>query len=201
MNGLIDQIENHEAVAQSVLDDIRESIAKVRFQVKRIEHETRGLEKKLGETLEEEAKWKDRALKLEATDRARAIDCVQRLKQTRIKIDETRRQIQEHQTLGRQLTDQLRQIEAKYEEFRRKQSLLAGRESRGEALQQMAGIEPGACANNVFDRWERKVMRNEAHSECLLDAPDSLAQEFQEQEDRADLELMLEEMKKKEKGE
>ena len=145
MNAMIDQLENHEAVADSVLEDVRRAVQSVRYQIKRIQNEEQQLEKRLDSLQADHGKWKERALRTETGDREKALECVRRMKKIEDEIASTKTQIGEHSDLQRQLNDQLKHIEAKYTELKRKQSLLIGRESRAEAIHQVSLLESDGC--------------------------------------------------------
>ncbi len=196
VNGLIDQIENHEAVTDAVLDDVKRSINEMRYQVARITNERKAFEKQ-SETLEKEiVQWKARALKVEPTDRDKAIDCMSRMNDCQKEVEYLRGKILEHSNLIRQLGVELKTIETRYEELKRRQSVLLARESRATVLAKMSESKNVADATSVFERWEKKIMHNEITGEEIASSHDSLAQEFETSENRQALEAELENLKK-----
>lgn len=155
INGLIDQIEDQEAVANAALADIRDSLMKTRFQVKRIQHEQKAFEARITQLRDEEAKWKDRALRTKDENHDRALECVRRLKKTREEIASTEQQLDAHQKLELQLGEDVAKIEARFEELKRKRSLLIARESRAEAMRKVSEVQNNENLGGIFDRWEQ----------------------------------------------
>ncbi len=196
INGIIDQLENHEAVANIALNDVRESMMNAKFQVRRIQDEQRVFEHKLQALRKEESIWKERALRCEKDDRERALECVRRLTKAREEISALSQQLSDHRELERQMSVDVKKIETKFEELKRKKSLLTARESRASAMQtlnaQKNSIDPGG----VFDRWEQQILRSEVEgdlSESLsAERADAFTTEFSNEEERRALEETLE---------
>jgi len=195
MNTLIDQIENHEAVAESVLEDIRNSLLSLKYQIKRIQSEGAGFEKRIGHLLEQKAIWEDRARRLPEADQDRAIECVRRMKAASDEANKLADQRAAHEELEKQLTEQARKIEGRFNELKSKQSAFAGRQSRAEAVEKLNRFETCGLQDTVFSRWEKQILRTEAATEVCSESTDSLAREFNQAEERVELEEMLKEVK------
>lgn len=195
MNTLIDQIENHEAVAESVLEDIRSSLLSLKYQIKRIQNESAGFEKRFRQLQEQKAVWGDRARRLPESDHDRAVECVRRMKAAQAEAESVAQQRQAHEVLEKELTEQARKIEARFNELRAKQSSLAGRQSRAEAAEKIAHVDAGRSLDTVFDRWEKHILRDEASAELNIEPTDALAREFDEAEELTELEMLLTEIK------
>lgn len=191
INTLIDEIENHEAVADVALGDIREALLRAKYQIHRVQNEQRAFNEKLKELHANEARWSDRALRAKDGDREQALECVRRLKQTREDIATVNGQLTGHEELERKLAEDVRAIEKKFEELKRKRSELAARQSRAQALTAVSRHQDATEIGGVFDRWEQKVMRGEAHGEVPCEPRDTLNDKFAEQEEREELEKML----------
>ncbi|UCH28686.1 MAG: hypothetical protein JSV06_10465, partial [Myxococcales bacterium] len=76
VDGVLAQIENHEATVSSAITRVRQSAARARVQLKRVERDQRELRDTL---LEEEASlqaWRRRAK--EADDDDKALECMRR---------------------------------------------------------------------------------------------------------------------------
>ncbi|MGZ5278781.1 MAG: PspA/IM30 family protein [Pseudobdellovibrionaceae bacterium] len=196
INSMVDQIENHEAVANMALHDIREALMQAKFQIRRVQNEQASFEQRLKEMRKEEERWTERALHSQNENHERAIECVRRLKKTRDEIATLGQQLTEHGNLERQLTEDVRRIENKFEDLKRKRNLLVARESRSQALSAVADHENSIQLGSVFERWEKKVLRNEVEGESILEPADSFASEYNTQEERLGLEALLEELNK-----
>lgn len=191
INAMIDQVEDHEAVANVALSDIRDSLTRTKYQVRRIQNEQRGFEQRLAELKVEEAKWQDRARSSASDNRDRAIECVRRLKKAQSEIATIEQQLNAHVGIERDLAEDIRKIETKFQELKLKRSILAARESRADALGSVAKHHGATDVGGVFDRWEQRIMRGEAISGSLSEPADRLNEEFEIREDEKDLELIL----------
>jgi phage shock protein A len=197
INTLIDEIENHEAVADLALADIREALLRAKYQIHRVQSEQRSLGEKLKDLRSAEKRWSERALRIKESDRDQALECVRRIKQAREDIDATELQLAGHEELERKLAEDVRAIEKKFEELKRKRSELAARESRAQALTAVSRHQEATDVGGVFDRWELEVMRGEAEGEFPSEGPrDSFEEKFKSEEERAELETLLNELSK-----
>ncbi len=105
------------------------------------------------------------------------------------------------------LKDQLRSLEAKLEEAKRKRGTLVARQRAVEANDQMREtsnkFKTGLDAHTNFDRMEDKVAEMEARSEALSELDhdsNSIEKEFQAMEEDNEVEDELAALKKKLEG-
>src|SRR3954462_10166110 len=77
---VINQLENHEAVADCVLKEVEQAAAKAKVQHARVRNDQRRLEGEAERTAHEIALWRERAVKSHAVDERRALECVRRAK-------------------------------------------------------------------------------------------------------------------------
>ena len=192
INTLIDQVENHEAVADAALADIHDALANARFQLRRIQGEQKRLQDRIGQCRDEEILWRDRAVRIETRDRECAIECVRRMKKVQQEISSLSSQAAEHGTLEKQLGADVKNIEARFEELKRRRSALAARESRAEAFQSVRRQQSGGQIDGAFERWERAVLRSESSFES--EPVDNLADQLSSEEEKHELEALLNEL-------
>ena len=102
------------------------------------------------------------------------------------------------------LKSQLRALEAKLEEARRKRTSLAARQHAAQARQQMdktlSNFEAGIKAQSNFDRMEDRVAEMEAHTEALEELRNDnsqLEREFLDMETHAEIDEELRNLKQK----
>ncbi len=199
INSMVDQLENHEAVANMALEEIRESMMQARFQIRRVQNEQRVYEQRVSELAQEEMRWRERALGAQSESHDKALECVRRLKKTTDEITSLKQQILHHGTLEDQLTTDVKRIESQFEELKRKRNLLAARQSRSQALAAVAEHGNAEDVGHIFDRWERKVLRTEVASEDLGVEADSFSQEFTRAEEKRELEALLQSLNESQK--
>lgn len=193
ISSMIDQIEDHEALANAALADIRDSLLRTKFQVKRIQNEQRAFEQRLEELGREEQDWKKRALasRDQEQDKERALECVRRLAKAQEEAKTVASQLTEHRKIEAQLSEDVRKIEMKFEELKRKKNTLAARESRSEALKKVAHYQACGEDMSVLDRWENKILKSEVESGGFEEAPDEFAKQFTDEEEKRKLEALL----------
>ncbi|NLE01182.1 MAG: hypothetical protein GX640_15040 [Fibrobacter sp.] len=75
LEGLVDKIENHEAVAESLIREVKKKAAKLRIELNRIRSDSSRLNSRIGELCKDEQLWRERASKTYSTDRPKALEC------------------------------------------------------------------------------------------------------------------------------
>lgn len=194
INSMIDQVENHEAVAEAALSEIRESMANAQYQLVRLQNEQKQMEARELALKALELKWKERAIQAGTGNHERAIECVRRLKGTQAEISSLAGALIEHRNLEKILVNDVRGIEEKFTELKRRRSLLAARESRAEALQSINKHENKIAVGGAFERWERSIMRAEIDTGKLAEPVDHLSLELSIEEEKLELESLLSEL-------
>jgi phage shock protein A len=193
---IVTQIENHDALVESAIREIRGTRAKARAQFARMQREGQRIEERRREIEKEIALWTDRARRVKDSDEATALKCLQRrkhLQTTRQQLDE---QSEEHARTEEQLQHDLKTIDERLQLLQQKQHLLRARESRADALRacQAEDLDPLSDLDEIFDRWESKVLLHEASRECLSTPADTMANEFEIKEEEEYLRAELAEL-------
>lgn len=187
---LVRKIENHEAVADCVIQDVREAAAKIRSQLNLTQTRLRKLQLK-EKTLEEEGRrWRERALACREQDEEKALRCMQALKQNETSLENLRHLIRENEQLLTDLESHLLNVEQKLAEIQGKRESLSARSARNKAESSALRSTDPQADEGVFERWETQVIadeyRNSSYSSSNSTA-DLLDREFRKQEDRASL--------------
>ena len=78
---LISKIENHEAVADVTIQEVRAAAAKIRTQLNITHQRTETLRNQEQTFMQDCARWQARALQCGADDKERALRCVQAMEQ------------------------------------------------------------------------------------------------------------------------
>lgn len=187
----VDQVENHEAVAEAALNQFRANVVDAKFRLRCLEKEITRAEERTGDLARESAQWKSRALESEAKDRDRALECVKRMRAADLEKTHLETQISEMRRVHDDVQRDVRRVESQYEDLRRQHKILVSRQSRTEALRAVRATAPEAPA--VFERWQAKVEKSEIHNEVLAvtESLDSFAEEYRHEEDRRALEELL----------
>ena len=195
----VDQVENHEAVAESVIREVTASAARLKVQRQRLLIEIERLHAERESQSGEQAKWRERAAGLASSDEARALECVRRMHRAEARVKELAAQAGSQQQLADQLAADLADVEARLRDLRVRKTSLAARDARSRAL-----IEPAAPTDTgaLFDRWEARVVEAEygAPTTETLRTADAFEQTFTEEETDAALRSALDEIVKEERS-
>lgn len=154
----VTRIENHEAVAASMIQDISQAAARLRVQSNRVQSQVATFERSR-QTLQTQADcWQTRAQTRSLSNPAQALQCLQRRDATRTRLERVTRELTESTELQNQLALNLQQIEQRLSELRTRRTALASREACVGAI---ARSHPDESCNDIdalFDRWEEVVL-------------------------------------------
>ena len=199
----VNQLENHEAVAESIITEVERAAARAKVQLNRIKDETRRLEEEADRLREEERAWALRAKKVHDLDESRALECVRRLKRVRASIVSAGEQVKDSAALENQLADDLLKIEERLVLLRRRKKSLSGRQHTARALKTVQEGSSGLSdeITDLFSRWESQVTEWEIRTgESHLER-DDFEESFTKAEEEEDLKKCLQEILSEESGE
>ncbi|HEY3494292.1 MAG TPA: PspA/IM30 family protein [Polyangiaceae bacterium] len=195
IDGLIAQIENHEAQVTSALKDLEQGISRSKVQLVRVERDGAALRQALAEEKEAIERWRERARREEVEQRA--LECLRRSKRSEARTGELATQSSEHERVEQQLRRDVQTLERRLVELRQQRNTMRTRQSRAEALEVVQGSASldGTEIGAIFERWETRVTESEIASGCLTTSADSLDEEFSTAEEEAALRLELRALK------
>lgn len=194
VDGALAQIENHEATVSSAIGRVRQSAARARVQLKRVERDQRELRETLAREEAAVDAWRRRAK--EAEDEEKALECLRRHKVSERRVSHLRHRLKEHERTHKELSDGIASLNARLRELTERKNLMRTRQSRAEAAHGMAYTSgPLGDLEDVFERWESRVGEIEIASECA-DPIDTFEADFESTEEDAELLIELEELRK-----
>jgi phage shock protein A len=195
IDGLIAQVENHEAQVTSALRGLEQGISRSKVQLVRVERDGAALRQALADEKEAAERWRDRARREEGEQRA--LECLRRSKRSAARVAELTSQTGEHERVEQQLRRDVQTLERRLLELRQQRNTMRTRQSRAEALQVVQGSgEPDGCEiGAIFERWETRVTESEIASGCITTSVDSLEEEFSTAEEDAALRSELRALK------
>ena len=163
IDGMVSRIENHEALAQSVIQEVRRASARARVQLRRVRADGEQLRARIAENREAETSWRDRARRKASEDPEAAIECLRRAREAarRRRVLETR--LGDHDRFESELSADVARIQERLSRLEEHRHVLAARESRAEALTGLstaADVGPGPI-DDLFDRWEIQISERE----------------------------------------
>jgi phage shock protein A len=191
-DNFVNKVENHEAVAESLMADVRSAAARLRIQLARVREQRDRMQAQRRQTQNQCASWQQRALQLRASDPDKALECMRRLARAEQRLGALDSQIAEQDRLAEQLGRSLQEVEARLEALRLRRTALSSRTARAQAV--ASSSDPGlrVQVDEVFERWEQSVLEQE-YSEPgpLGEDLDSFEQSFSNAEADAELRARL----------
>ena len=198
VDGVLAQIENHEAAVSAAIGRVRQSTARARVQLKRVERDQRTLRESLAHEEVATERWRTRAAQTE--DESTALECLRRHKASERRVAWLRERLGEHERSHKELSEGIRALNARLSELNERKNLMRTRQSRAEAAHGMASAgTPIEDLDDVFDRWESRVGEIELASECV-EPIDTFEADFANAEQDTELRIELEELRRETKG-
>ncbi len=190
---LVGKIENHEAVADSMIREMERARARARIHFTRVQADRVRLDGKLSDLRNQESQWMDRAGRVHSMDEKRALECARRVKATREEITRTESDREEVWNTEEKLSADLERLERSLAEIRQRKNSLACRQECADAVSAMdkTGGAGTYDVSEAFSRWESRILEKELLSDRTDDAPDTLEKEFEAEEEEKELRSLL----------
>jgi phage shock protein A len=193
-----DEFENHEALAGAAILDLQAIGSKTRLHLHKISKLSQQYQEQLEQQQELARLWSERAIKARKDDEQKALQCVKRLRQAQQQIALLEKQCEESAAQELKIRNDLNAISEQLQVLQNKKEILAARQNRAsvqESLNNKAG-NPVQEVNNIFERWEGRVVSSEFEVPDLdLDIDtDNFANKFEQEEDDLALKKMLDEL-------
>lgn len=185
---VVGEIENHDAVIQAALNDMRRKIAEARVRLAQVQRETERLQRDADTQQQTARRWRERAVASAAADEARALECVRRAKQCERQSDRLREALAQYEQTAERLVQDIETSEQRLRELKQKHTLMRARQSTGSALSATSESEHDILRqlDDSFDRWEIKIGQLEMAVEHP-DPVDPLERDFLSREHEAEL--------------
>ena len=197
VDGKLAQIENHEATVSAAIGRVRQSTARARVQLKRVERDQATLRAELAREEEAMTAWRRRAKRAEDEDAA--LECLRRYKTSERRKRALELRLEEHERSHAELSEGVRVLNGRLSELTERKNLMRTRQSRAEAAHGMVSAAgPSADLDDVFERWETRVGEIEIASECA-DPIDAFEARFETAEEDAALRIELAELRGEER--
>jgi phage shock protein A len=196
VDGVLAQVENHEAAVNAAIGRVRQSTARARVQLKRVERDQQSLRDSLAQEERSVEVWRRRATTAE--DEAVAFECMRRFKASERRLQQLRQRLAEHERSHKELSEGIRMLNARLGELNERKNLMRTRQSRAEAAHGMASATgPIGDLEEVFVRWETRVGEIEIASE-FAEPLDAFEAELEAVDETAELRLELEALRAEE---
>jgi phage shock protein A len=193
VDGVLAQIENHEANVDAAIVRVRKSTARARVQLRRVERDQTKLKDTLAAEDEARSAWLRRAKTTKDEDAA--LECLRRAKTAERRCARLRERLGEHERTHLELNDGIGQLNGRLSELIERRNLMRTRQSRAEAMHGMAtATTPIGDLEDLFERWETRVTEVEIASDAG-DYIDTFEAEFESIEQTAALREELRELR------
>ncbi|MDJ0865832.1 MAG: PspA/IM30 family protein [Myxococcota bacterium] len=189
---MVSQVENHEALAQSAIRDVRRAAARARVQLARVRADGERQRRERAEQHEAEHTWRERARAAAEQDETRALECLRRARRAQRRAAELERRVEEHERFEKQLAHDVATVEERLGVLETQRNLLRTRQSRAEALSTVRDGAPVGDVDGLFERWETRVLEREFEGGCAAGA-DGLGDAFEDEFEEAEEEQALRE--------
>ncbi|MGR8998021.1 MAG: PspA/IM30 family protein [Gammaproteobacteria bacterium] len=205
INDLIDRVEDPERMIKQIIREMEENISKAREGVVDSIASEKQLQKELESNQKQSAEWLAKAeTALLNNNEALARSALARKKEHDNITRVLEPSWESARNTSEKLKAQLKALEAKLEEARRKRSSLVARQHAAEARQQMdktlSNFEAGIKAQSKFQRMEDRVTEMEARTEAIEELRDDrtqLEKDFLDMEIHAEIDDELQKLKLK----
>lgn len=203
INDLIDRVEDPEKMIKQIIQEMEENLGRAKEGVV----DAIASEKKLRQDVEshrsQSAEWQEKArTALQSGDEELARSALIRKQEHDKVLKSLEPAYRSASNTSAALKDQLRALEAKLDEAKRKRSSLVARQRAAEASHGMtkmgATFEQGLAAQADFTRMEDRVADMEARTEAINEvyADDSVDQQFADMEVEREVDAELEALKR-----
>jgi len=195
IDGLVDDFENHEAVAGVAIQDLEDWRSQIRIHQHRLQKMITDFEKQLAELATEAAMWSARAVKVRESDEQKALECVKRMVRAQQQSKLIAGQLQATKQQYTKLTTDLANIQNQLHTLSTQKAVFAARQNR---IQLQTGLKsgrdnPADQAQKIFNRWEEAITGAELTSPEPINT-DPFADSFAQEEDALELKMLLDEL-------
>ena len=173
INDLIDKSEDPQKLMDQMVREMQDQLQEAKIQVAKAIADEKRLQQQLKQNELQSQNWESKAmLALKKGDENLAKEALKQKKSYDGLVDSVKTQWEEQNGLSSKLKDNLRALEAKIDEARRKKEILIARQKRAEAQKKIHDVMTGLSDKSAFanfERMERKVMELEAQADAAVE--------------------------------
>jgi len=190
LDNAVGQIENHDAIVEATIREVRQSVAKTKARINTLRHQENVYRKQLDQAREQQQLWEQRATKLADINQQQALECIARRNHCNAEINRLEQSLEQQITLIREVTQNLQKLQNKLDEMTQKHNLMRSRQSVADVNRAVAKSNLDDSIEDTFERWESVVLENEFMvSDAFAHDPLELA--LGEQEHQSELKAQL----------
>lgn len=192
-------VENHDAVAQSAITDVRKAAARLRAQQGQLAGQAERQARTEQELAGKRDRWQQRAQDLAERDPEQAMQCLRNRDAVEQELAHAAEQLMRQRSLRDQLALNLAEVERRLGDLQQRRIALSSREARTSVLAKTGGGDDLCNIDELFERWEVSVLQGEyregAVGECAAGTADQLDSTLQREERDRELRAELERLR------
>ena len=160
---VVGEMENHDAVVESMLRDLNKAAIENKVRLKRVNGNGLKLREQLKKLSDDEKRWQERAQGFANEDENKALACLERRQCCQEELSRLQDMLKQHTETEKRLLKQVEVIKKRYIEIDNKRHLLKSRQSLAEANRVVLAVAGygSVDANDAFDRWEVSIEKSE----------------------------------------
>jgi len=192
---LVNELENHDAVVESGIAEMRQAYAKAKVRFTRMTVEGERLRRKLDEQRRDATAWQERALACK--DEEKALECLRRGRLASGQVTSLEGMLERYRELEGRLYREIEAVRSHIGELEHKRHQMRSREATADAAWSIQRMDAGRSLDldDIFERWEMRVTESELTSDTLP-ARDPLEAGLVAEEERASLAAELAELER-----
>ncbi len=202
LDQVVGEIENHDAVIQATLNDMRKKVAEAKLRLGQVRSEEQQLKQQIQAQKENTVLWRKRAIECAKTDEAKALECVSRSRQCHLKINNLEKALAQYVQTADKLACDIETSEQRLAGMKQKLTLMRARQSTSCALDATNEVNSSSetLLDESFNRWEISISQAEITTDSCDNSDvmerDFIAQEQQEELQKELAEILAEEEQK-----
>lgn len=196
VENIANRFENKEALSLAYIQEYERAVAKAKVKQNQVEGEVNRLKNEESALQKQIEIWANRARRVHKADEKKALECVARMDKLKRVHAQAAVDRKETEGLKKRMDEDVDHILKKMGDLKRKHQNLAGRQVCVEAVQILKTDETTAQheVDDLFIRWETDIVAKEIHGRPPAVELDSLADEFDIQEQEEALRQTLEQI-------
>ncbi len=189
LDEVLSHVENHEALAESALAELRQSLGRARGQLGRVRRDGARLADDQKQAEREAELWRDRARRTDPGQQEQALECLRRSKVARVRAEGLGERLREHEAVERKLGREIAMLEERFRELETRRRILSTREARARAVEiaSQETLPRSGSVDDVFERWEVQLCEREYPLLSVDDEVDELSDRLSSEEERQEL--------------
>jgi len=196
---VVGELENHDAVIEATIHDLKKKIAAAHIRHERVQAEASTLQKQIKQNHSDAKRWRQRATDCATDDEKKALSCIRRARQCEQQAIELEESYLQYSHTAEKISQDIQNTESRARDMKQKHDLMRARQSSCNAMKatRHSSVDTVTELDNTFERWELKLRGSEIMSDSFDQKTtyDSFEQEFTEQEEAEGLRAELDELR------